>query len=100
MMVGHLRKQGGPCKTKNGGRYRGEDGSMCGVGALIPDEIYDPYMEGIACTSGTMAIVLGKLGHDPSLCGRVQQIHDTMPVEKWKSAFAKVARDYRLKYEV
>lgn len=27
-------------------QYRGEDGTKCAVGWLIPDDLYDPHMEG------------------------------------------------------
>lgn len=27
-------------------QYRGEDGAKCAVGWLIPDDLYDPHMEG------------------------------------------------------
>lgn len=31
-------------------RYRGDNGTMCAVGCLIPDELYHPHMEGSGVT--------------------------------------------------
>lgn len=46
-VVKHLREQGrksqGPCGVYC--RYRNYEGLKCAVGALIPDELYDPEME-------------------------------------------------------
>ncbi len=44
----HLRKQGKPAIAKRGGcAYRSHDGaSACAVGVLIPDDQYEPHMEG------------------------------------------------------
>ena len=47
-----LLNQGGPALTPGGPfgtdrcAYRGPNGTRCAVGALIPDELYDPAMEG------------------------------------------------------
>jgi hypothetical protein len=47
-VLAHLRAQGVP--ASDGGKccYRTEDGRMCAVGCLIPDEEYDPGIEGNA----------------------------------------------------
>lgn len=47
----HLFKQGRQSKNPDlgaGCMYRGPDGTMCAIGALIPDEVYHPCMEGSA----------------------------------------------------
>ena len=47
-VLAHLRKQGRASRTIAGGcRYRGPDGTACAVGCLIPDELYDPMIEGL-----------------------------------------------------
>lgn len=45
-VIRHLRRQG--VRSVDGHRclYRGPDGTSCAVGCLIPDELYDPSMEG------------------------------------------------------
>lgn len=47
----HMRKQAHQCKRTVGGNgsycaYRGEGGTACAIGCLIPDEYYDARMEG------------------------------------------------------
>lgn len=47
----HVLAQGRPSKNEEGMCvYRGPDGLKCAVGALIPDEAYDPRMEDICAT--------------------------------------------------
>ena len=44
----HLREQGKASTNRSGEcRYRGEGGTACAVGCLIPDEMYDPMIEGL-----------------------------------------------------
>ena len=48
----HLRKQG--CAAKSASdkcRYRGLGGTACAVGCLIPDDLYDPRIEGLSAPS-------------------------------------------------
>lgn len=47
-MLAHLRQQGKPAVVHGttSCRYRTSDGLKCAVGALIPDENYDPSIEG------------------------------------------------------
>lgn len=44
----HLFTQGVQSRNKNGGTclYRGPNNTSCAVGCLIPDELYDPEMDG------------------------------------------------------
>lgn len=44
----HLFAQGGPSMRGGALGYRGENGRKCAIGALIPDELYEPAMEGLA----------------------------------------------------
>lgn len=41
----HLIKQGGRAMENGVCRYRGPAGTKCAIGALIPDELYDPEIE-------------------------------------------------------
>jgi hypothetical protein len=46
-VVTHLRTQGKQAKnTSDDCVYRRPNGLMCAVGCLIPDELYDPALEG------------------------------------------------------
>lgn len=45
-VANHLRSMKGPSENESGNcMYRGLNGSMCAMGALIPDEMYDVNME-------------------------------------------------------
>ena len=45
-VLAHLRKQGDASLNASGKcAYRGEGGTACAVGCLIPDELYDPRIE-------------------------------------------------------
>lgn len=51
LVIEGIFKQGGPSYTICGNgyrkcKYRGEDGRKCVVGIILPDEIYEPSMEG------------------------------------------------------
>lgn len=58
--------------------FRGDDGTKCAIGFLIPDEIYKPELE--ACSSAAELIERLKfpnpLGGRKSLLNELQQIHD------------------------
>lgn len=50
--LAHLRKQGKPAMNKGGVcMYRGPGGTMCAVGALIPDDLYVFDMENRSASS-------------------------------------------------
>jgi len=81
-MVNHLRRQGKPSQiTLPSGTlvcaYRGVDGCACAVGALIPDDQYDPQLE---CHS--LGSIFDDLGFDVDdelldfLCDAQNTLHD------------------------
>ncbi len=89
-------------------RFVNEDGDKlrCGVGALIPDRLYDKKMEGVAPGSSSILWrtsecpvdkALTSCGHDPDFCNDLQKIHDDYEPSEWKSALAKFARKNNLK---
>jgi hypothetical protein len=49
-VIAHLRQQGvravGTCNAGPTCAYRGQNGTKCAVGVLLPDALYDPRMEG------------------------------------------------------
>lgn len=58
-VINHLLQQGGPALNYNYDdealddpvcRYRSNNGLKCAVGCLIPDDQYDPLMEGMGVT--------------------------------------------------
>ena len=65
-------------------------------GALIPDEMYSPDMEGQSWRSvvvNTKDLTLNHLG----LITCLQRIHDDFPVESWRRVLKKFAETKRLK---
>lgn len=45
-VVSHLRAQAKPCMDELSCVYRNDSGMKCAIGALIPDEVYGPALEG------------------------------------------------------
>ena len=80
----HLLSQGHKSLNANGDcSYRGENGAMCAVGVLIPDDMYQSSMEGNSCTSDAVGITLYKLRLDYSFANKLQQLHDSLAPEYW-----------------
>jgi hypothetical protein len=104
-VVQHLRQQGERSIREEDEalrcRYRGEDGKMCAIGCLIPDEEYEPSMEGKAIETllrrreGTFAPSLEEVSL--SLLGALQRVHDGVEVCNWETALLCVALLYDLK---
>ena len=109
-VVAHARKQNARAVSAAGGcRYRTVFGKKCFYGCLIPDEDYDPVIEGEAlsltppgCAAWTAARVLWditqKLGHDLRLAKELQEVHDHKPVDDWECGFRRIAANYELTY--
>jgi predicted house-cleaning noncanonical NTP pyrophosphatase (MazG superfamily) len=81
----HLLKQG--CKSlqivddDTRCLYRGPNGTKCAAGCLIPDEDYDPKMEGLLWEE-----LVEKYDFDNphnELIDRLQAIHDFYEVKEW-----------------
>ena len=43
----HIIKQGGPAMDGNTCAYRAKNGRKCGIGVLIPDDMYEKQIEGM-----------------------------------------------------
>ena len=72
-VLAHLRKQGKASTNHlNGCRYRGEGGTACAVGCLIPEELYDPVIEGL--------VVEQLLGADSLPSGDKSHAHKILPI--------------------
>jgi hypothetical protein len=81
--------------------YRGPEGRMCAVGALISDEAYSTALEGKRTSSEHVRAALKESGCpvDPTAGGlyvRLQQIHDAAPESEWKTRLAARAREFNL----
>lgn len=84
--------------------YRGEDGTKCGIGFLIPDEFYDYRMD--ECSSVGVADLISDFECGPLLddwsprdkqfLGELQNIHDGNTVDEWPCYFEQFALDHDL----
>lgn len=114
----HLVKQGRrsmyylPSKGEEGCAYRGQDGAMCAVGCLIPDEFYTPEIENEIVSSWIVSEVLAKAGvtnghgYDRdkfNLLCELQNAHDTCQfsnreefILEIKARLGRIARGYQL----
>lgn len=74
-VVRAILKQGKPSRDAIGAcYYRTHGGLKCAAGHLIPDELYDPKMEGK--TVSHMDVRFAVDGHDLGLLSRLQEAHD------------------------
>lgn len=110
-VVAHLRKQGAPAKAPaappayddDGNeivtelvdecRYRGDNGTACAVGCLIPDEKYDPSIEGDTVYDLSRDLIPDQL---IGLLEALQLLHDTYDPDQWERQFYWLAKRYNL----
>lgn len=89
----HLLKQNKQCgyfddeQNKFRCLYRGDDGTKCAIGALIPDELYCESMENKTAQS----LVehhdgISEIFDDGWFANRLQRVHDDNPEDKWYPA--------------
>lgn len=106
-VVTHLRTQNRPSfEDHEGCMYRGPGGTMCAVGCLIPDNVYDAAMEREGVQAKVVSQVLKTLGFTGpqiNLLGVLQKEHDAWATKgdgTWgadqEEAFANVAKNYEL----
>lgn len=79
--------------TGFGCRYVDADGKSCAVGCLIKPSVYNPVMEGKRASdaivmSALRASIKGIHMNDKfvSMMSKLQEVHDTLPVEEWDNA--------------
>lgn len=102
----HLLRQGR--KSQNVGRgqcksfcaYRGDDGTTCAVGCLIPDDRYNPALEGLAAQRfavlDTIRDTVDLNETTKTLLTELQDLHDNSPVETWHLGLERLANRYNL----
>ena len=94
----HLLSQNRKSLDANGEcSYRGDNGAMCAVGVLIPDDMYHASMEGNSCTSGNLSEALVYLGIDQFFAKELQRLHDNVSIDIWPTALERIAESYSLK---
>lgn len=105
----HLLKQNARslAKEASGGAaqgdcaYRGENGLMCAVGCLIPDDLYDPETEGTTASNIIACDVRLQVLFEPEVASyffldKLQNIHDVEPVQDWYFHL----RDFAIKHSL
>jgi len=76
-IVAHLLDQGRPSVNESGDcLYRGPDGLMCALGALISPSLYQPYMEGKGGLQVRGYLAPRFLGADSTILLLMQCLHD------------------------
>jgi hypothetical protein len=109
----HLLKQGTRSTDELQCVYRGPGGLKCAIGVLIPDEAYDPKMEGVSAAG-----IIDQTGVDPdkreimarirqatglgeenkALLESLQRLHDRGDVDNWDAELRAVATHFNLKF--
>jgi len=101
--------------------YRGEEGTSCAVGCLIPDELYTPSIEGQGVSSLTLREMLVHSGvltpteakknsipykkkrpahHKMALLASLQALHDSCPIPGWHDRLVFLAKSFGLTFPV
>ena len=118
----HLREQGKAAKGRDGDcQYRGTRGTACAVGCLIPDELYNPLIEGLSVDQifkaampehrqhqararrPILARIANHLGAENlTLLCELQDAHDidlfNSGLDAWAKEMHRIARAFDLKY--
>lgn len=117
----HLREQGKAAATDDGDcKYRGTRGTACAVGCLIPDELYNPLIEGLSVDQIFKAAMPEHHQHQAQarapftritnhigaehlqLLQELQDAHDVylfdLGMAAWEEGMHRIARDFYLKY--
>lgn len=100
--LNHLRKQGKRSVNSTGDcLYRAPDGSMCAVGALIPDDKYSPDFENRSVGHAPVYEAAGLTTYQVPLARDIQRaMHDINGdrLEHLELNAQKIAADYKLEY--
>ena len=101
--IGHIDGQAADEGEEPGCRYRGDNGMKCAVGALIPDDLYSPFMEGKGATA---LEVTNRMGwDDPNFAFFLFEaqcsLHDSL-YRDWRvfdaEAFEEAAQSFALRH--
>ena len=93
----HLLTQGRRAKIYDQCRYRAPNGDKCAIGCLIPDDKYDPNMEGhlISCSPLIQDAIGASEDHIDFLTD-LQRVHDFSNPSEWNERLQAVALQYKL----
>lgn len=97
----HLLTQNAPALNADGGCvYRGMQGLQCAVGCLIPDDKYDPYIEGESVSDDAVRSMLPfeVTEEQLELLTDLQMTHDDVPPHTWPLSLEMLARRHGLNF--
>lgn len=112
----HLRKQGKAATVGAGCMYRTDEGLKCAVGCLIPDELYDARIEGVAFKIGSkfpdnpgneiVALLMSLTGvstrEERNFLAELQVAHDEAlldgGLDAWREEMESIAERYALSF--
>lgn len=94
-------------------KYRGNDGTSCSIGCLIPDDLYTPFIEGLTVfdmvydndnfpsfsSCGKLRHIFQRLEifpHNFELLIFLQTCHDSYEPEQWLQELRKIAIKFKL----
>ena len=114
IMARHLLNQGRRAKSlapspENSCLYRAPGGLKCAVGALIPDEVYNPNMEGTTASGlyekypdvYECLVLEDKCDHDAEgFYNNMQAIHDSTPEYHWAEKLLRMRANLKRGLEV
>lgn len=103
LMVNHLRQQNAVSTDEDGEAcyYRSPTCLKCPVGAIIPDELYGPWMEGHRVIGLSKSAYIDRylgllLRKNLPLLVDFQFIHDTVQITSWEEYFRYAAAKHGL----
>lgn len=76
--------------------YRNPEGLRCAVGVLIPDNRYNPNLEGVTADNPIVVDALEGICSNIGLLMELQCIHDSLPVVEWARELRRVAKFFGL----
>ena len=83
--------------------YRGDNGTTCAIGCLIPDALYHTKLEGFGVANrkvkDTLRPVIGRVTFaKAALLLNLQHIHDNMKTSSWNSRLRGLANIHNLTF--
>lgn len=78
--------------------YRGPGGLCCAIGCLIPNEKYEPWLEGKGTTNIDVIAAAGLTEGNRELAYRLQLIHDNNEPEEWSERLTELAAVFKLEF--
>lgn len=96
LLTQNVKSTGG----QGGCKYLGDDGLKCAVGCLIPDEKYDPKIEGRGVDEVTSFLPFHVTGKRLDLLCTLQELHDGKYPRDWRVGLHRIATEYKLLHAV